>query len=377
MQKAFFTGGLRTAFGRAQKGAFAETRPDELLIALLEAHQQKYKKVYEKGLEDLLVGCAYPQGEQGFNLARMVALGSGLEIPAATTTRLCASSLDVVASAAGRIRSGLAEKILVAGVESLSRVGRRGADFQESERIKLASPNAYMQMGETAEIVADRTKIPRGRQEEFSARSHELADQAFTAGFYRDQIFTALLAKDEGIRVPVSLEKMATLKPVFRENGLVTAATSSPLSDGACTGFVLSENEFKNSDEKFALEIVDVTWSHVAPEIMGMGPVPAIQTILQRNSLKIDDIAAIEINEAFAVQALACMDELKLPAAKVNAKGGAIAIGHPLGASGLRLLMTLQARLCELGSADALGIATLCVGGGQGMAILCRFTSNP
>ncbi len=382
MYKAFFSAGLRTAFGRAQKGAFANTRPDELLVRLLNGHLKNYAKVHETVPEDFLVGCAYPHGEQGFNLGRMVALGAGLEIPASTTTRLCGSSLEVVASAAARIRGGFSQKILVAGVESLSRIERRGADFTESDAIKSEVPQAYIQMGETAEVVAERTNIPRSRQETFAARSHELADKAYVEGFYSGQIFKELsteelLTKDENIRVPVNVEKMAALKPAFRKEGVVTAATSSPLSDGACVAMVFSESAWQRSGLNDALEILDITWSHVAPEVMGLGPVPAVSSILKRNSLGVSDIGAFELNEAFAVQSLACIDELDLPEEKVNTKGGAIAIGHPLGASGLRLLITLQSRLRERAKPRAIGIATLCIGGGQGIAVLCRFISRP
>lgn len=371
-KKAYFVGGLRSPFGRAGKGALASVRPDDLMIQLIQAHQSRFPALHDQAPEDFLLGCAYPHGEQGFNLARMVTIGAKLEAPGATITRLCGSSLEAVATAVAKIKGDFAEKILVGGVESLSRVERRGAGFTESELVRSAHAEAYMQMGDTAEQVARRFTISRSEQENFAARSHELADQAYTQGFYKHQLWNEYLEKDESIRVPVDLEKMRQLKPAFQAEGTVTAATSSPLSDGACVGMVVAESQLKTLELDHGLQVIDVTVAHVAPEVMGLGPVPAVQKLLSRNNLKMSDIAAVEMNEAFAIQVLACQQELCIPLEKLNTKGGAIAIGHPLGASGLRLLQTLEHRLFEIGNTAAYGIACLCIGGGQGMAALCR-----
>ena len=371
---AFFIGGKRTVFGKAFKGCFKDIRPDDLLIQLLRSYNDSDPALWQTGPEDLVVGCAYPEGEQGYNLARMVALGSGLQVPGCTVNRLCASSLEAVAISAGRIGSGWGDCFLVAGVESMSRVPRRGSNFSESEKIKQVASNAYCPNGTTAETVAQKyPHLGRQVQEDFAARCHELADQAFADGKYAAQIVDVGAERDEFIRVPVNREKMASLSPAFSEDGVVTAATSSPLTDGATAGWVVSEAIAKQAGVKNGLEILDAQVDHVSPSEMGMGPVPATQKLLQRNSLSVDDIAAFEINEAFAIQVLASMDELNIPLEKVNTWGGALAIGHPLGASGLRLVMTLHDRLADSDEPNSLGIATLCVGGGQGMSILFKY----
>jgi len=230
-------------------------------------------------------------------------------------------------------------------------------------------------MGDTAEEVAARyPRVSRAEQEEFAARSHELAHRAYEAGHYADHVLPfAGLARDELVRWPADRAKMAELKPAFREGGIVTAATSSPLTDGATSGWVLSRPLAARLGVKDALLVRDVAWSHVEPEVMGLGPVPAIQAIFRRNGLKARDVAAYEINEAFAVQVLACARELDLPMDRLNAWGGAIAVGHPLGASGLRLMMTLHGRLRLAAKPGALGIAALCIGGGQGMGVLVEW----
>jgi acetyl-CoA acetyltransferase family protein len=374
MTRALFVAGLRTPFGRAGKGAYQDVRPDDMLVELLGAHRQRYPALWEAGPDDLLVGCAYPEGEQGYNVARMVAVGAGLAVPGVTINRLCASSLEAVAVAAGRIRAGWARRLAVGGVESMSRVPRRGANFSESPRIKTTYPLAYIPNGQTAEEVARRTpRVTRGRQEDLAARSHEMAHTAFERGWYARQIFPFVIERDELIRYPVDRAKMASLPPAFEDNGVVTAATSSPLTDGAACGWVVEEAEARRLGCTSAIEIVDAAAAHVPPEIMGMGPVPATRTILERHRLAPGDLACVEINEAFAVQVLASLDELDITLDRVNTWGGAMALGHPLGASGLRLVMTLADRLQMLDQDGALGLATLCVGGGQGMSVLARY----
>lgn len=368
-----FVAGKRTPFAKAFKGSYKDIRPDDLLVELLR-NQVEMGKVEGLSPEDVLIGCAYPEGEQGYNMARMVALGCGLEAPGTTVNRLCASSLEVVAMAASRIRSGWGDCYLVGGVESMSRIQRGGANFSKSESIEEVAPSAYISMGETAENVASRYEISRAKQEEFAAKSHELAHKAYEENLYDAHILEYIINKDEFIRYPVDHEKVASLKPAFREDGVVTAATSSPLTDGATSGWVISAKKAKELGMTSGLEIVDVTWAHVSPDVMGLGPVPAVQKIFTRNNLKPEDVQAYELNEAFAIQSLACMQDLKLPEEKVNAWGGAMAIGHPLGASGLRLMMTLDHRLRINAENGALGIASLCVGGGQGMAILTKST---
>ena len=376
MDKPIFTAGLRTPFGRAFKGAYKDVRADDLLLEILEAQSKKHPALWELGPEDLIVGCAYPEHEQGYNVGRMAAIGVGLDVPGMTVNRLCASSMEAVAIAASRISAGWGSCYLTAGIEAMSRIPRRGANFSESDRIKEKNPLAYTPNGTTAELVADRyPQFTREKQEDLGAKSHTLAFEAYEKGWYADQIHPYLIEKDEFVRFPVNREKMASLKPAFKDDGSVTAATSSPLTDGATSGWVVESETAKKLGVLAGLEIVDSQVGHVGPEVMGLGPVPATRKIFERNNLLASDIAAFEINEAFAIQVLACAEDLGIPMDRVNGWGGAMALGHPLGASGLRLVMTLHDRLKLASVEGALGIATLCVGGGQGMSILFRWTS--
>lgn len=359
--------GARSAFTRAGRGAYKDTRPDDLLVALL-----RHCELGAWPLEDLIVGCAYPEGEQGYNLARMAALGAGLALPGVTVNRLCASSLEALAQGAARIACGQARCVGVAGVESMSRVARRGAHFSESAAIRASAPEAYIQMGETAERLAERFQIERAAQEDLAAESHRKAAQ------HRQALPTLRLAgqvvqaKDEFVRDPIDRQRMAQLPPAFRPDGSVTAATSSPLSDGAACALLLHATQLPAARASDGLDLLDAVVTHTAPEWMGLGPVSAIETLCARHGLDPRaDIAAYEINEAFAVQMLAVQAQLRLPEARVNAWGGALALGHPLGATGLRLMLMLGARLASQ-PAGTLGIAALCVGGGQGMALLAR-----
>ncbi len=374
MNKPIFTAGLRTPFGRAFKGVYKDVRADDLLIELLNAQSKRHASLWEYGPEDLVVGCAYPEHEQGYNIGRMAALGVGLDVPGMTVNRLCASSMEAVAIAAARVRSGWGQAYLTAGIEAMSRIPRRGANFSESDRIKQTIPLAYTPNGTTAELVADQfPNLTREKQEDLAEKSHSLSFEANENGWYTDQIHPFLIGRDEFIRFPVNREKMASLTPAFKEDGSVTAATSSPLTDGATSGWVVDSELAQRLGIHSALEIVDVQVGHVAPELMGLGPIPATRKLFERNELQPTDVAAYEINEAFAIQVLASVDSLGIPLERVNAWGGAMAIGHPLGASGLRLVMTLHDRLKQLGKPDALGITTLCVGGGQGMSMLFRW----
>ncbi|MFT5300954.1 MAG: acetyl-CoA acyltransferase [Mariniblastus sp.] len=376
MNKPIFTAGLRTPFGRALKGAYKDTRADDLLIEILEAQSRKHSLLWQHGPQDLIVGCAYPEHEQGYNIGRMAALGCGLHVPGMTVNRLCASSLEAVAIAGARISAGWGSVYLTAGIESMSRIPRRGANFSESERIKATTPTAYTPNGATAERVAAQfPQLTREKQEDLAAKSHNLASKAYEQGFYADQIHPFLIERDEFIRVPVNREKMASLQPAFQDDGSVTAATSSPLTDGATSGWVVESETAKKLGVVAGLEIIDAQVGHVAPELMGLGPVPATRIIFERNGLSANDIDAFEINEAFAIQVLASCAELEIPLERVNQWGGAMAVGHPLGASGLRLVMTLHDRLKQAGNEGALGLATLCVGGGQGMSLLFRWTT--
>lgn len=373
MANPVFTAGMRTPFGRAFKGAYIDLRPDDLLVDLLNANAARYPKLWNHNAEDLVVGCAYPEGEQGYNVARMVSVGAGMDVPGMTVNRLCASSLEAAAIAAARVKAGWGRHYVVGGVESMSRIPRRGSNWTESDKIKAVYSDAYVPNGITAEKVASQYRnITRDQQEDLAAASHENAGAAFDNGNYKSQLHPLLIDRDEFIRLPVNREKMASLKPAFSEDGVVTAATSSPLTDGATCGLVLDADLAGELGVTSGVEIVDAAVAHVAPDVMGLGPIPATRTVLERNNLQASDIAVYEINEAFAIQVLACMEELAIPADRVNQWGGAMALGHPLGASGLRLLITAHDRLLAEHATGDYGIVTLCVGGGQGMTMLVR-----
>lgn len=376
MNKAIFTGGLRTPFGRAFKGAYRDVRADDLLVEILSAQSDRHIELWNHGPDDVVVGCAYPEHEQGYNVGRMAALGGGIDVPGMTVNRLCASSMEAVAIAASRVVAGWGTAYLTAGIESMSRIPRRGANFSESDRIKKTTPRAYTPNGDTAELVAQRyPHLTREKQETLAAHSHLLAADAHDQGWYAGQIHPYLIERDEFIRVPVDREKMASLKPVFSDQGVVTAATSSPLTDGSTSGWVVESKLAKDLGVTCGLEIVDVQLGHVAPELMGLGPVPATRKIFERNGISAADLTAVEINEAFAIQVLASAEDLEIPLDRINQWGGAMALGHPLGASGLRLIMTLHDRMQRMDQNDSLGLATLCVGGGQGMSMLFRWVT--
>lgn len=373
MPTAIFTGGMRTPFCRAHKGAYVDVRPDDMLVDLLAASRERLpEQLKQVNPDDLIVGCAYPEGEQGYNLGRMISIGLDWPVPGATVNRLCASSLEAISIAAGRIAGGWGSHFAVGGVESMSRVPRRGSNFSPSNAIQATNPLAYTPNGDTAERVADQyPHLTRQKQEDLAARSHECSFKAYEAGHYQTHIHPLQTDRDEFVRYPVNHEKIASLKPAFRETGSVTAATSSPLSDGATAGWVVEKEFAFQNGVTSGLEIIDIAVGHVAPELMGLGPVPATQTIFARQGITGTDLAAVEINEAFAIQVLASLEELSIPLDVVNCWGGAMSLGHPLGASGLRLMMTLEHRMATM-EADTLGLATLCVGGGQGMSILVR-----
>ena len=354
----------------ANKGELAKVRPDDMAAEVVKALVAA-TGVNAEDIEDLLMGCAFPEAEQGFNIARLVANHAELPISVAgaTVNRFCGSSMTTIHTAAGMIQIGAGDVFIAAGVESMSRIPMGGFNPMPNPAIFEKYPQAYMGMGETAENLAKKYKIDRKSQEEFAVSSHKKAADAASSGKFDDEIVPIGEIKADGtIRPDTSAEKLAELKPAFLSDGTVTAATSSPLTDGSAAVIVASEEYAdKNGLPKLA-RIKSVATAGCAAEIMGIGPVPATQKALQRAGLKLDDIDIIELNEAFAAQALSVLKELGIDDGKVNLDGGAIALGHPLGTSGARITGKAASLLQREGKKYAL--ATMCIGGGQGVATI-------
>jgi acetyl-CoA acyltransferase len=372
MTGAVIAGYARSPFHFATKGGLARVRPDDLIAQVIRGLIERTKMPPED-IEDLILGCAFPEGEQGLNVARLVGLLADLPLSVAgmTVNRFCGSSMQSVHIAAGQIALGAGEAFLCAGVESMSRVPMMGFNPLPNPALVAARPGAYMGMGETAENVARQWQIPRAAQEEFAARSHARAAAAQAAGQFADEIVAirtpgGMIDADGCIRQDTTASGLAALKPAFDAQGTVTAGTSSPLTDGAAAVLVCSEAYAARTGLTPLARIRSVAVGGCAPEIMGIGPVIATRKALQRAGIGIGDIDVVELNEAFASQALACVRDLDLRAETLNLDGGAIALGHPLGATGARITGKAAALLVREGGRFAL--ATQCIGGGQGIA---------
>ena len=364
----------RSPFTPAKKGELISVRPDDLAAQVVAA-LVKNSKVNPADIEDLLLGCSFPEGEQGFNVARMISLIAGLPISlgAATINRYCGSSMTAVHVAAGAIALGAGEAFICAGVESMTRIPMMGFNPLPNPELAKSMPAAYLPMGDTAENVAVRWKISRLEQEEFAVESQRRATAARAAGKFKDEIIPiktrkGVVDQDGCIRPETTLEALAGLKPAFGATGVVTAGTSSPLTDGAVALLVCSEDYAKRHKLDMLAAIKSVSVAGCAPEIMGIGPVGATRKALARAGLKASDLDVVELNEAFSSQALASIRELGLDPMKVNLDGGAIALGHPLGASGARILGKAASLLKREKGKYAL--ATMCIGGGQGIATI-------
>jgi len=369
MNEALIIDCLRTPAGKAPRGALRNVRPDDLAARVIEALLARYPSVEKDAIDDVILGCAMPEAEQGMNVARIAALRAGLpdSVPGMTINRFCSSGLQAIAMAADRIRSGGAEIILAGGTESMSLVPMGGHKFAPNPEIVDTRPEVYLGMGLTAERLRERYGITREAQDAFAFRSHQNAVAAQAAGKFDDEIVPVNgLTKDEGPRSDTSTEALAKLKPVFHARGTVTAGNASQTSDGAALALVVSDAKARELGLKPMARFVSYAVAGVAPEIMGIGPVEAIPKALKRAGLKLADVGVIELNEAFAVQALAVIREAGLDLDRVNLNGGAIALGHPLGCTGAKLTATI---LRELGRSNArYGMVTMCVGGGQGAA---------
>jgi acetyl-CoA acyltransferase len=373
MQKNVVIAGFaRSPFHFAHKGALTKVRPDDLAAQVVEALIAR-TGVAAEDIEDVIVGCAFPEGEQGMNVARLIALLAHLPIATAGTTvnRFCGSSMQAIHMAAGAIQLDAGEVFVCAGVESMTRVQIGGFNFLPNPRLGEDYPQAYMSMGETAENVAKRYQITRDDQEEFAVQSHAKAAAAQAAGKFEGEIVTIRrngesIAQDGCIRPGTSREALAGLKLAFDEHGTVTAGTSSPLTDGAAAVLVCTEDYADKHGLDVLARIKSVGVAGCAAEVMGIGPVAATRKALARAGLEIGDIELVELNEAFASQAIACVRDLMIDPETLNVDGGALALGHPLGATGARITGKAAAILKRDGRRYAL--ATQCIGGGQGIA---------
>lgn len=376
MRDVVVVGAVRCAVGRAGRGVLRETRPDEMAAAVLQALIER-TGVDPKELDDIRLGCAMPEAEQGMNVARIAQFLAKIPetVPACTINRFCASGLESVVNGCYAIAYGDADLIIAGGVESMSMVPMGGYTPRPNPILAQEFPEVYTPMGITAENLAEKYRISREAQDRFAYESHMKAVRATQEGRFKEEIVpltvrlegkTITHTVDETIRADTTLEALAQLKPAFKEGGTVTAGNSSPLTDGASAVLLASKWKARALGLKPLARFVSAAAAGVRPEIMGIGPVYAMPKALERAKLSLKDIDLFEFNEAFAAQALAVIQELNLPMEKVNVNGGAIALGHALGSSGCRLLVTL---VHEMPRRDAqFGVVTMCVGGGQGMA---------
>ena len=397
MPEAVIVATGRTPIGRAFKGSLVDVRPDDLTALVVREVLAKVPELDPQSVEDLIVGCGQPAGESGFNVARVAALLAGLDnVPGVTVNRYCSSSLQTIRMAAHAIRSGEGDVFIAAGVETVSRFVHGASDsgkavnplFAEamartlSRAEKVTEPwtpaqglaDIYMAMGQTAENVAEYEHVSRLEMDEFAVRSQELAVASQANGFFEREIIPVTLpdgtviTKDDGPRAGTTLEKLSTLQPVFREGGSITAGNACPLNDGAAAVIVMSDTRAKELGIKPLARIVASGVSGLNPEIMGLGPIEACRQTLKRAGMSIDDIDLVEINEAFAAQVIPSAKHLGIGWEKLNVNGGAIALGHPFGMTGARIMTTL---LNGLEDRDVrFGLESMCVGGGQGMAMI-------
>jgi acetyl-CoA C-acetyltransferase len=380
-REAWIVSAARSPIGRANKGSLVEMRPDDLCAQMVRAALARVPSLPVAEVEDLIVGCAQPAGEAGYNLARVVALLAGLEgTPGTTVNRYCASSLQAIRMAAHAIKANEGEVFVCAGVETVSRFGRGKSDgMPDTKNPRFDDPanglrNVYLPMGETAERVALQEDVSRAEMDAFAALSQQRAVAAQESGFFAREIAPvttpggAVVVRDDGPRKGTTAEALGQLKPAFREDGRITAGNACPLNDGAAAVVVMSSERARALGIAPIARVVASAVTAIDPEIMGLGPIAASRSALARAGLTMGDIDLVEINEAFAAQVIPSARALGVPAEKLNAHGGAIALGHPFGMTGARIMATLLNGLVARGG--TLGLETRCVGGGQGMAMI-------
>lgn len=384
-REAVIVAGARTAVGRAKRGSTRNTRSDEMAAAVIRRLLEQAGDLNPQDIDDVILGCAMPEGVQGLNFARTIALRAGLppSVPGMTVNRFCSSGLQTIAIAAERIIANGADAIIAGGAETMSLVPMTGFRVSPNPHLVGEQPEAYMSMGLTAEQVSEEYEVSRQAQDEFALHSHNKAARAIDAGRFEEQIVPLeieevspgdegpqrrafVFAEDEHVRRDTSLEKLAVLKPVFKRNGTVTAGNSSPLSDGAAAVLIMERQKAEALGLKPILKFAGFNVGGVRPEVMGIGPVEAVPRLLKRTGMELTDIDLIELNEAFAAQAVAVVRELGIDEERLNVNGGAIALGHPLGCTGAKLTVQL---MYEMLRRDVqLGMVTMCVGGGMGAA---------
>lgn len=385
MQEAYIVAGYRTAVGKAKKGSFRFYRPDDLAIDVIKGLMASIPQLEPARVDDVLVGNAVPEAEQGLQVGRIIAARAlGVTVPGATVNRYCASGLETIAMATAKIRAGQADCIIAGGTESMSLVPSAGWKTVPAYSIATDEPDYYLGMGLTAEAVAKEYNVSRESQDEFSYNSHQKAINAISKGYFKEGILpinveeiyldekskkqkrTTVVDTDEGPRADTSIEGLAKLKPVFAAGGTVTAGNSSQTSDGAAFVIVMGEKMMNELQLQPIGRLVACASAGVHPRIMGIGPVAAIPKVLQQANMNLADVDLIELNEAFAAQAVAVIREANLYPDKVNINGGAIALGHPLGCTGAKLTIQILGDLKRLHK--KYGMVTACVGGGQGIA---------
>ncbi|HEX8396233.1 MAG TPA: acetyl-CoA C-acyltransferase [Pyrinomonadaceae bacterium] len=386
MREAVIVSAVRTAVGKAPKGTLKNTRPDDMGAAVIKEALARVENLQAAEVEDVIMGCAFPEAEQGMNVARtaMIAAGLPVETSAMTVNRYCSSGLQTIALAADRIRTGAADVIIAGGLETMSMIPMGGNVVRPNPKIVDTYPDYYLNMGLTAENLAKKYEISREQADEFSLRSHQNAAEAIKSGKFKDEIVpltveieefdergrkqtqTITFDTDEGVRYDASMEGLAKLKPVFHVKGTVTAGNASQMSDGAAAAVVMSDERAKQLGIKPLARFVSFATAGCLPEEMGIGPVYAIPKALKLAGLTLDDIDVIELNEAFAAQGLSVMKLLEMNPEKVNVNGGAVALGHPLGCTGAKLTATIIQELIRRNA--RYGMVTMCVGGGMGAA---------
>lgn len=386
MRSAVVVEGVRTAVGKSKRGALKNTRPEDMGAEVIQELLRRAPGLSPEEIDDVIIGCAFPEGEQGMNLARNIVIRAGLpnSVPGMTINRYCSSGLQSISLAAERIMLGQADVIIAGGVESMSLIPMVGNKLAPNPWLVEHRPEIYMAMGITAEQVASRFHVTREEQDQFALRSHQKAAKAIAEGKFKDEIVPLTIREryldeknkvqvkeivfdtDEGVRTDTSLEKLAALKPAFHSQGTVTAGNSSQTSDGAAAVLVMSEEKAQELGLTPILRYRSFAVSGVDPEVMGIGPVKAIPKALKLAGISLEDVGLFEINEAFASQAVYVVRELGIDPEKVNVNGGAIALGHPLGCTGTKLTVTLMNEMKRRGT--RYGVVSMCIGGGMGAA---------